>query len=329
MTTPPRVRVSASSIKALTHCSMAYYYARVMRLPEKVWPRTIVGSLVHSICECLRSPRHRRHYDTIVTAKDVDYARSPALARLVRAWRIKHSIADDLLADLNGMLYVALVLIDFHWVNATKDAAGNPITHGPEHEFDITLDDGTQIKGYIDDMGEMGSVTSADLWRNGLVDVRDFKSQRNRFTANELPNNVQAAVYQLYVKLAFGRRAQVSFVLLRHPPTKRTPEKHLQVVQPASEAHLDGLTEYIKWVSGRVNQFSLEDAYANILDDQGFCSRVCSHYAPHDYWVLVKRDDPEQATIKTFMLENAPKEVAADEVLVKRHHKGCMAKWNG
>src|SRR4051812_13140668 len=87
MTIPPRRRVSASSIKALLQCSMAYYYERVLGLPSKVWPRTIMGSLAHSIFECLRHPRHRRHFDAITAPGDrVDYALSPAVARLVRAW---------------------------------------------------------------------------------------------------------------------------------------------------------------------------------------------------------------------------------------------------
>src|ERR1035437_2292037 len=173
----PRRRVSASSIKALLQCSMAFYYERILRLPTKVWPRTVMGSLCHSVFECLRHPRHRHHYDTITAPKtSVDYTLSPALARLVRAWKVKHAIADELLADLNAMLYVGLLLIDFHWTQADKDETGVPKTHGPEHEFDLVLEDGTEVKGFIDDMGEMADI----------MVVRDYKSQKQRFTADEL-----------------------------------------------------------------------------------------------------------------------------------------------
>ncbi len=316
----PRVRVSASSIKQLLTCSMSYYYARVLKLPEKVWPRTVMGSLCHSIFESLRRARHRHHYDTITApGTSVDYALSPAIARLVRMWIDKHNIAPELIADLNGMLYVGLLLVDFHWTGADKDEVGVPKTHGPEHEFTLTLPDGTVIKGFIDDMGEEGDI----------MVIRDFKSQRNRFTASELPHSIQAHIYQLYVWTRFNKLARVEFVLLRHPPTSRTKTKHLQIVPPASPAHLEGLVHYIQGVSAQVNQFGMEDAWSNVCTDQGWCRNVCSHYAPHDYWALVKRDDPEQVQIKAFMLDNEPKEIAADEILVKRHHSGCLSAWRG
>lgn len=299
---------------------MAFYYERILRLPTKVWPRTVMGSLCHSIFECLRHPRHRHHYDTITApGTSVDYTLSPAVARLVRAWKVTHAISDELLADLNGMLYVGLVLVDFHWAKADKDDAGAPRTHGPEHEFTLTLPDGTVIRGFIDDMAE----------QDGGMIVRDFKSQRNRFTGDELANSVQAAVYQLYVWSRFGKRARVEFVLLRHPPTKRTPAKHLQIVPPASPAHLAGLSHYVQSVSAKVNAFTIEDAWVGVCQDEGFCRNVCSHYAPHDYWALVKRDDPAQTPLKTYMLDHAPKEVAADEALVKRRHDGCAHAWRG
>lgn len=318
MTTPPRRRVSASSIKSLLQCSMSFYYERILGLPTKQWPRTTMGSLAHSIFECLRHPRHRHHYDTIIgDSTTVDYTRSRAVARLVRAWQVKHGISEELLADLNGMLYVGLILIDFHWTKANRDTSGAPITHGPEHEFELTLPDGTTIKGFIDDMAEEGDT----------ITVRDFKSQKKRFDSDELTNSIQAAVYQLYVWTTFRKRARVEFILLRHPPTSRTPEKHLQVVPPASLAHMAGLTHYVQEVSARVNSFTLDDAWASPCTDVGWCRNVCSHYAPHDYWVLVKRDAPE-VSLKTFMLDNPP-DIGSDEMLVKRSHPGCLSAWRG
>lgn len=320
MTTPPRRRVSASSIKSLLQCSMSFYYERILGLPTKQWPRTIMGSLAHSIFECFRHPRHRHHYDILVGDRiTVDYTRSRAVARLVRAWRVKHAISEELLADLNGMLYVGLVLIDFHWANADKWSDGTtPRAHGPEHEFTLTLPDGTIIKGFIDDMAE----------QEGVMIVRDFKSQKRRFDSDELTNSIQAAIYQLYVWTRFGKRARVEFILLRHPPTSRTKDKHLQIVPPASPAHLAGLTHYVQQVSAQVNAFTLDHAWASCCTDVGWCRNVCSHYAPHPYWALVKTATPD-VTLKTFMPEQKPTEVAADEMLVERQHLGCLHAWRG
>lgn len=320
MTPDTRVRVSASSIKALMQCSMAYYYARVLKLPEKVWPRTVMGSLAHSIFECLRHKRHRKHYDLITSPRThVDYELSPAVARLVRAWKVKHGISNELLADLNGMLFVGLVLVDFYWTIANKDKDGQPITHGPEHEFLLKLDDGTEIKGFIDDMGEQGDI----------MVIRDYKSQKKRFDEDELVNSIQAAIYQLYVWTKFGKLARVEFVLLRHPPTKRTPEKHLQIVPPCSALHMDGLVHYIKNVSAKVNQFTMEDAWTSVCTDEGFCRNVCTHYAPHPYWVVVKKGDKLETPIRSSIVESDLKDIGPDEIILAKQHNGCLSAWKG
>lgn len=320
---PARARVSASSLKALTSCSLAFYYERILKLPTKEWAKTTVGLLVHSLFECLRNPRHRKHYDAIVMdAKRVDYTLSPAVYRLVRMWVAKHQLTPDLLLDLNVMLWVGLVLTDFHWTGADKDPiTGAPLIYGPEHEFKLTLPDGTVIKGYIDDMAQV----------NGIMQIRDWKSYGKRQTADELPNSIQAAIYQLYVWQAFGLPAEVHFVALRHPPTSRTPMKHLQIVEPASATHLAGLVEWVQSMAGRVAQFSLDDALISPMDDFGFCRNVCTHYAPHPYWVVCRADDPQGLTpISSHLsLDKASQACEDGGIVLERHHPGCMVKWNG
>ncbi len=305
-------------------CSLAYYYSRVLHLPEKQWARTAVGSLIHSIFECLRHPRHRHHYDTITAGNRVDYKRSPAVARLVRAWKVKHQITGELLEDLNDMLYVGLILLDFYWTKADKDPITNaPLTYGPEYEFILILDDGTEIKGIIDDMAVV----------DGVMHVRDFKSAKQKPTKAEVPNTIQAIIYQLYVWIAFKLPARVEFVYLRHPPTARVPDRHLQVVQPASSTHLEGLIEYVKVMSARANKFTLEDALVSPLDDYGFCRNVCTHYAPHDYWVVCSPEDPKgikplSSHLSLTAATESSYSVSGSTVLMRRH-EGCLSKWRG
>lgn len=309
----PRQRVSASSIKELTQCSLSYYYNRVLKMPQKEWPRTVIGSLCHAIFESLANPRHRRHYDIITGDKtSVDYTRSVAVNRLVLRWKERHRISDELLADLNGMLYVGLVLIDFHFTYADQ-------VWPPEHEFNLVLNDGTQIRGFIDRLAE----------KDGVMIIRDYKSQRNRFTAKEMANSIQAYIYQLYCWKAFGKAAKVEFVLLRHPPTKRTSDKHLQVVSPSSPSQLSGLEEYIKDISRTVNNFTLEQAYTSTCSDHGFCTRVCSYYAPLQYWALIKKDDSTQSPLKTFPLDKPPLTWdTTTEALLKVNHPGCAVRYS-
>jgi hypothetical protein len=271
-----------------------------------------MGSLAHSILESLANPRHRHHYDLITApGTRVDYSLSPAVARLVRRWKEKHSISDELLADLNGMLYVGLLLIDFYFTKAVK-------VYEPEHEFNLDLGGGMVVRGFIDQLADMG---------DHMV-IRDFKSQRNRFTANELADNIQAFVYQMYCMEAFGKPAKVEFVMLRHPPTKRTPEKHLQIVEPSTSSQLAGLKEYLKVMGKVMNDFTLEEGLRSPCSDIGFCQRVCSFYAPLDYWATVLKTDATQAPIKTFPLDKPPTEWDRGTLaLVKKRHEGCLAKW--
>lgn len=323
---PREQRISASALKALTDCSLAFYYDKILRLPSRIWGRTIIGSLLHSIFECLRNPRHRHHYDTLIgDRKTVDYTRSAAVSRLVRMWIEKHTITPDLIVDLNDMLYVGLVLLDFHWEGADRDAAtGKALVYGPEHAFQIVLDDGTVIKGFIDDMAVVG----------GVMRVRDFKSARNKPTAAEVPDNVQAIIYQAYIWKTFQLPAEVTFVYLRHPPTPRAKTRHLQVVQPASATHLEGLSSYVCAVYKRINAFTFEDAMLSPHQDEGFCFRVCTHYAPHPYWTIHPAADPTGSAtepLSSHLSLDIAKKIAHDGGLavVERAFKGCAARWRG
>lgn len=308
------IKTSASSIKELTSCSLSWYYNRVLRIPQRVWSRTVIGSLCHSIFESLSNPRHRHHYDLITApGTSVDYTLSAPLARLVRTWKDKHSISDELITDLNGMLYVGLVLVDFFFTKAVK-------VYPPEYEFTLDLGDGVEVRGFIDRMADMGD----------FILLRDYKSQRNRFTAKELSESIQAWVYQLVCLQMFGKPARVEFIMLRHPPGKRSPERHIQIVEPSTPSQLAGLREYLKDVGKQTESFGLEEALRHPHSDPGFCSNVCSFYAPLDYWALVPRDNPTITTpLKTFALDRPPQDdyYGTDQVLVRRQHLGCLARY--
>lgn len=318
------IRISASSLKALADCTMAFYYSRILKLPEKEWPRTIIGSLVHSIFECLRNPRHRKHYDLIVlkTKDGVWHELSPAVKRLVKMWKDKYNIDQSLLDDLNEMLHVGINCTDFLWEKADIDpVTGTPKVYGPEHAFTLILPSGAEIRGYIDDMAVV----------DGVMVVRDYKSAKNKPPMADLPNNVQALMYQLYVWLTFGLPARVEFVYLRHGPTKRTNDKHLQIVQPVPVAAFTGFIDHLENLYPRINQFSLEDALSSPHDDIFFCQRVCTHYAPHPYWVVCSPSDPEGLTplsshLSLDLASKASYPIEGSTIL-ERRHAGCMSRW--
>ncbi len=319
-----KLRISASSLRSLTDCSLAFYYRRILNLPEKDWPKTIIGSLAHSIFECLRHERHEHHVYliTVGNKEGIDYSRSRAITRLVRMWQSKYKIEQILIDDINDLLHVGINCTDFFWEKADKDPeTGKPLIYGPEYPFSFTLEDGTEIRGKIDDMAVV----------DGVMNVRDFKSAKNKETVADVPNNVQALTYQAFIWLTFKLPARVEFIYLRHGPTKRTPTKFLQVVEPVSDMHILGFLSYAKWIYGRINQFSLEDAYLSPHEDIFFCQRVCTHYAPHPYWVVCSADDPKGLVPVSSHLElaKANESCKNGQTILERFHKGCGIRWSG
>lgn len=306
----PLRRVSASRLKSLDSCSMQFYLSEYENIPQKVWAKTHAGSTVHSILEALRRDRHRAHLD-LVKATGTIYA-SPAISRLVRAWVAKTKMGPDIVEPIDDMAMLVLNQTNFLDTGATQ-------TFDPEHEFKLTLKNGGVVKGFIDRLAIYGGAYN-DTGGTQHAVITDYKSQGKRFTANELRDNYQALTYQLYVWRAFGIPATVEFIMLRHPATSRTPEKHIQRVEPSTPAQLAGFETYLEHMHQVLQGFGLSQAYAHFHDDVGFCERVCSYRHPMDYLILRKVKTKE--VVGTFMLDNPP-HIGQDEYVETAHHKGC------
>jgi len=305
MNKPEPRRVSASRLKTLDSCSMLFYLSEILKLPQKIWPRTIIGSLAHAILECLYRKKHRHHHDIIKSTGTI-YS-SAAVARLVKRWQIKHSIAEDLIADVDAMIILVLTQTNFLDEGATRKFQ-------PEHEFRMTLKNRAIIKGFLD--------------RFAIFDdkarIIDYKSQRNRFTKEEVIDSFQSLVYQLFLWKEYGMLAEVVYVLLRHPPTKKMPDKHLQITPPATPAVLAGFESYLEHMYNVINNFTFEDACSKWHSDTGFCDRVCSYRRPMDYHAIRHKTTGE--LIRTTMIDNPPK-LGENEVMSIEHFGGCV-RWN-
>lgn len=307
--TPNVPRLSASRLKAMQVCSMQFYLSEVLKLPQKVWQKTTIGSIVHSVLEALRRTKHRAHYDTVMAAGSI-YA-SPAIARLVKTWNIREKVADDLMADVDPMVMLVLTKTNFMDEGATQ-------TFEPEHEFLLVLPSGARIKGFLDRLAIHGDKAI----------ISDYKSQGKRFTANELRDNIQALVYMLYVWKTFGVRAEVQFILLRHPPTTRTPDKHIQIVPAATPEQLAGLEIYLDYMYETLQTFGLAEAHSGYHKDSGFCERVCSYRFPVRYWDVTKTADG--APVRRVWIDpkadnplDSRPEIKYDETVELLSHAGC------
>lgn len=303
MSTPRRI--SASRLNAIDQCTMKYYLHEILGLPEKTWPRTHAGSTSHSVLEALARPKHRAHYDAVKAANSI-YG-SAAIGRLVRLWQSRTKMKDEIVADVDAMCMLAINQTDFLDEGAIR-------RFDPEHEFNMTLPSGGIVKGYIDRLAQY-----PDRWV-----IWDYKSQRERFTAKEVKDSYQSLTYQLYLWKTFGVLAEVRYVLLRHPPTKRTPEKHIQITPPATPAQLIGFEQYLDHMWGVVNSFGMTEAHAGYCGDEGFCLRVCSYRYPMTYLAVV--DQATGQTISTHMLDNPPN-LAYNQRVEERSFSGC-ARFN-
>lgn len=296
-----QIRVSASRIKSVNQCSYKFYLNEIEKLPETTHPKTIVGSICHSIFECLKNPRHKVYYYAIINSGTIN---GTPFERLVKMWQRKYKIDQLLINDIDSMILVALKHTNFYNDGATR-------IFPPEHEFKLELQNGI-VKGFIDDLSFFGDIAH----------IRDYKSQKDKFTKNELSAEKQAAVYQLYVWKAFKMPAQVEFVLLRHPPTKRHPNLHLQIVPPKTPEQLMGFELYLESIALTFKNFGIQEAYASFAADNPkkkyFCDYICQFKKPFKYQSVVKNG----LVIKNYLITD---EIVLNEgeTIQIREYQGC------
>lgn len=312
-------RVSASRLNSIKQCTYKFYAGEILNIPEKQWQGTTIGSLVHSILECVyrdyysNAPRISRGYYHIIKASRSIYS-VPAIERLISLWQQKHNLTDKILKDVNPMVLLVINHSDFLDVNAIK-------RYGVEHEFKFVLPSGGILKGYLDRL-------THDI--GGFI-VWDYKSQKKAFLPEEVENSYQSLCYQLYVYKTFGALAEVKYVLLRFPPTKSEPFRHIQTTPPATPSQLLGFEQYLDHMYGVVNNFTLKDACSGYHvdsdknDGYGFCDLVCSYRRPMKYISVKKKGTNE--LVKNYMIDKAPQFCHNDEYMETLSFRGCP-KWN-
>ncbi len=313
------IRVSASRLQTLKDCSMLFWYQEICKLPQSTHHKTRQGSCVHSIAECLLTPKRAAALRAILR-EGFSFALCPAIKRFILSYDAKHGIAPYDMDAMEDMLKVLFLTIKTHFdaYFAALDAGQPaPFRYYIEKRFQIQIGDAT-ISGFIDLLL---------IWPDRAL-VIDYKSKAKKWTVAEVPNNVQAALYQRACYHEFNLIPDVDFVMVRHMPSKRYPKLHLQSVAAPSIAHLIGLEVYISKMYGSVNQFTLEDALAHPHCDEGFCLRVCGFHKPFSYWARVKKTTPTEV-IETYLDGKQPINVAEDESLLIKQHPGCMIKWHG
>lgn len=311
----------------MNSCSQIFYAKEILKVPEPPTnPKTLIGSLCHIIFECLARPRHKKHYDKIMTFPESIFNSKP-ITRLVQNFIQKHQIPEEIHADLDNLVLVGLNN-DFFFKGAEK-------VFPPEYAF--ILDTGKyRIKGIID---------GAAIYKDNIALIRDYKSQRDKFTDEKLKNNIQAKAYQLAMYKQFGVLARVEFVLLRHAPTKNNPNNHLQIVEPSTPEELEGFEVFLEHFSDYVIDFNEDKAESSLAFDKGYseegfagrimCGRSsypnqlkkdgtpmfsCSFKWPRDYYVQIDKKTGKIISSNFTKKELTPQRGTKIE---KRHYEGC------
>ena len=303
---PNEIRVSASRLKSIGKCSFSFYNIEVEKVPEDTHPKTHMGSLAHSILECLTRKRHKKKYKKIL--KDGTINKIPALVRMRRKWQERYNIADEIMVDLDGCVMTGLLHTNYEAKGAIK-------VFEPEWEFRLEGKDYVG-KGFVDRMYE-------EPEEFVLV---DYKTMGTKFTteAEMLKEfDIQATIYQVAIWKYFKKRARVEFYLLRYPPTEKKPNQHKRVIPAKIEMELFGFEVYMEHMGKYFTHFNYEDAKSNFLAANpkkiGFCNYVCKMKNPFSYWVIL---DSKDKIVKSSRSEiNICNE---NQKIEKREYLGCF-----
>lgn len=310
----PHIRISASRLKTLQHCSLRFYYESIVKVPSPQHHKTSQGSCIHRLFELLMHPKRRPRFMLLLGLAG-ELEASSSLLRYIRIYDHYHGIAPYEMDAMVDMLRVAFLGIRSYFMDGDHYRA--PPRFFNEYRFQFQLGDAT-ISGVIDLL---------ILWEDRAI-VIDLKSQGAKFKRADLPELPQAIMYQLAVQREFNLIPTVEFIMLRHPPTERNPELHIQRVAPHSSDVLVGLSEHLEHMYQVVNDFTLEEALTNPCDDEGFCQRVCPYLRAFEYNAVVYADDPTQTPLRTYLLDKPCHSLDTGEVLIRFRHGGC-AKWGG
>lgn len=329
--------LSASRIKTFQGCSWQYYAKYVLGTPDKSNDGASRGSICHAVFECLGNPRHKKHYDLIVSEGDV-YASEP-VRKLIEKMAVKSNVDDPENIDLIKKMTLNGIMYDFF---GTK--LGKPSESHSELKFDITTDEEGKryrILGFIDKLFLYK--------RKATAIIRDFKSSKETFSGKDVDDNLQDRFYSLAVSKLYPEflKRKVEFLFLKFDLDKKgcVSMSHL------SDDELEGFEYVLTELQKAVDSFTEENArenmayFASFPTDKSFGGRLlcgfdeyegqlkkdggvrwgCAFKWPFEYYVVF---DSEGKKKGSFRLEEAHliKYNEGDTIKLEKY-AGCPA-WN-
>ena len=345
--------LSASRIKTAQTCSWIYWCKYRLKLPDSSNDGASRGSICHLVFECLGNPRHKHHYKSIIKAGTLKG--SVAVWKMVLNYAKKLKVDDEENLDLIDSMTLNGLHYDFFGGDLGKPTEGIS-----EKAFTIEVDEGAKryrIRGFIDKLFLYS--------RKKKAIIRDFKSSKQVFKGKEVTDNLQNLMYALAVKHLYPQYLQreSEFVFLKFDLTKDlfgSPGSGIIRMGDMSDEELEGFEYYLTEVQEFLDNFSEEDAVANLAAKQSYpsdgtfggplaCGKdgckmskgkplldkegnkiqafICSFRKPCIYYVLINRD----GTVIKSVFEEEEHLLAAEESrgekIEKRSYDGCP-HWN-
>jgi hypothetical protein len=330
----PQISLSASRIKTLQSCSWLYHCKYVLGLPDSGNDGSSRGTVCHLIFEVLGNPRHKKKYAKIIKEKNVFCV--PSIQRLIEKHAKILGVDDEQNIELIKEMTLNGLMYDF-----LGSKIGKPTEAVSEQSFDIVVNNKSaryRIKGFIDKLF---------LYKKKqFALIRDFKTSKGKFKGKEISDNLQDYMYNLAVKHLFPEytNRQSEFLFLKFS-LDDSEESGVIQMEPIDEEDLEGFEIQLTEIQHYLDNFSSEDALANLAYNQGYpkdnsfggiiqCGRAaykgqlkkvgtpmwhCPMKFPFEYYVCL---NDKGEVLKSFLNKEEIPEGANYEI---RKYQGCPA----
>lgn len=244
------IKLSASKIKTLDTCSFLYHCQYVLKLPRVSNTGANLGTITHSVLEFLQNERHKKHL--IKINENNTCKSSPAICRYIKFWLKKFNEKLEEIDTIDQFLKVALST-DF----LIKDFKLGE----PEFKFEINNENPKySIIGFIDQYAI----------KDDIIKIKDFKTQKRKFTKGEMEYNVQAMLYLVAAKKLWPnlKRGFVNFIMLRF---KKDPVQ----IASYSDEKLKGFELYLEYLDSYLSEWSYDKAISNFAAENVSKKMLC------------------------------------------------------
>ena len=291
-----KVRLSPTAVTLEAKCSLLFYLQTILKLPQKPGLGATLGTIAHLCLELLIKKRRKKTVEQVLAAKTII---GTSVEFLCRRQLNKHNIySEENLDKLNGFILTGLKN-DFYCEGADK----------------VLIEQKIQIES--DNWILSCRLDKIAIYPN-KIKVIDLKSQKQKFSEEELQNNFQSQCYSLAIWEKYGIIPDVEFLLLKFV---REP---WQKVKRFTKTELKGLRHTLDTIAEHVRTYDHKKAHSNIAAHDPsrhfVCKYFCSYKNDFIYYSLV---DDEGKTIKSSF-DSSDLKTGAGQAIIKRRHNGCV-----